>query len=180
MDHGLEVSSGGWKRAWVRLGLVTAVALALTAVGVHGVAQALDAKTLLGGGCLPLLPAASPYDPWTQIGAAATNRHTVALTYMCAVVPRDNETTVTGLSTATISVQVPANSTLSCTMKSLSEFGAAVDTSTVTSTNNGAAAVNVALSFGANINVSVNNGAYGISCAVPANGKILSYRWAEN
>jgi hypothetical protein len=54
-----------------------------------------------------------------------------------------------------------------------------MDTHTV-GTASAASTTGTVFTFGTNINVSVVDGGYGMSCALPPGGRVNSYRWAEN
>lgn len=153
---------------------------ALFIVGTSMIAHAQDAKSMTGGNCLPLVPAGSTYNPWPSIGSSAINNHTADLTYFCAAVPRDNETTTTGLATATVSLRIQAARTVSCTLRSLSKFAASVDSALRTRTNPNAAVENYDMTFGNEVNVTENSGVYAMSCVLSPAARVLSYRWAEN
>jgi hypothetical protein len=157
-----------------------AALLAAGALTIASSALAVDAKTISGGVCLPLLPAGSTYNPWTQTRVFAVNAHSASLTYVCPML-RDVETSRAGLAQARVSVRVPADAKLSCTLRSNDNFGVRKDSFTTTHVNlDPEAATDSDLSFGAEIDVSVNDGTYAVACSVPPTGRIFSYRWAEN
>ena len=148
-------------------------------LGGAGVAYAVDAKTMMGGACLPQVASNQAYNPWTAIDGIAKNNFSAALTYVCPVV-RDNETTTTGLSAVKVTTQTPTNQSFSCTMRSANKWNTEQDFYTLITTVNPGAASNQELSFGANVDKSVDSGHYTLTCLVPPAGKIYGYRWAEN
>jgi len=150
----------------------------IVALGAVSMAKAGDAKVLMGGACLPLLPPGSSYNPFVATKMYAENRHTAALTYVC-MLTRDSTATTSGLANATASVTAPANQSVECTLKSVNQFHAQLDLVTK-SLPASPSLQQTDLPFGAELGNTTPNGGYGLSCILPPRGRILTYRYTEN